>query len=112
MLDMFFKYKRLSAPEIAHKLHISQSTIYLHINALRLEGMIIPSDSNPKNQGAKVYYSVNPDYFKVFAWLAVDANEQAYNNISMGIDKYDLPRKRRKSKDGYYYNANDQYDED
>ena len=112
MLDMFFKYKKLCASEIAHKLHISQSTIYLHLNAMLVEEMIRFTDPSPKNNGEKVYYSINPDYFQVFARYAVDANQQAHNNISKGIDRYELPRKKRKARDGLTYNDNDEYNEE
>ena len=112
MLDMFFRYKRLCASEIAHELHISKSTIHLHLNAMLLEEMIGYADSDDKNRGERVYYAINSDYFKAFAGISANANKKAYDNISKGIDRYDLPRKRRKAKDGLIYNDNDEYDEE
>ena len=112
MLDMFLQYKRLCASEIADSLNITKSTIYVHLNSMLLEGMIRYTDADAKNNGERVYFSVNSDYFKVYAGLATDINEKAYNNISKGIDKYELPRKKRKARDGLIYNDNDEYNEE
>jgi len=110
MLDMFFKYKKLCAADFAHKLNLSQSAIYLHLNLMIYEGIIQHTDSKPKGHGERVFLSINPNYFEAFATLSLDFAQKAHDNISKGIDRYDRPRKKRKAKDGLIYK--DSYNED
>lgn len=110
ILDLFFKYKQLSVAEIMDSLKLARTTVYTHLNAMHMEGMI--KHIKEKNVGVRVYYSINPEYFKIFAELAIDANKKAHDNISKGIEKYDLPQKKRKARDGLIYNDNDEYDEE
>ena len=112
MLDMFLKYKRLCASEIADSVKVARTTIHQHLNYMRLEGMIKYTDSDTKSHGERVYFTINSEYFKVYAGLTADINQKASEISEKGIESYDLPRKKRKAKDGLIYNENDEYNEE
>jgi len=95
IMCMFLRYKRLCAADIAHELGISKSTVYLHINAIHAEEIIEFFNQEEKVNGERVFYTINPNYFKILAELVIETQQKA-DNIVAGIDEYDRSKKKRK----------------
>jgi len=98
ILDMFLTYKRLCAGDIAHKLQIAKSTVYLHLNVMISEEMVVYTEDSPRGHGERAFFSVNPDYFNAITTQVSDINLRASNIILKGIDKYERPKSKRNSK--------------
>ena len=100
VVELFSKYQTLCATDIAHYLNARKAAVYVHINALLSNDMIVYANPDKKNvKGVRIYFRANPEYFKV---IREDTRRLCYNLENVhhaGVEKYALPKRKKRSDD-------------
>ena len=98
IVRMFGKYKQLCAADIAHRLQVKKAAVYVHINALLANALIVrETPDKTVRRGMRVYYRANSEYFNAIDAEIREMCHELANVNHAGIDKYTLPRRKRRS---------------
>lgn len=103
IFDMFFEYDEICASDVVHNLHTSKTNAHAHLDSMLSQKLIYISST----QGRKYYYALNIEYMGcLYNKLGtLYKSIKPVKQIPLEERKrYDLPRKKRKTRDTYAEN--------
>lgn len=107
IFNMFFEYDEICASDIVHHLHTSKTNAHAHLDAMLSQKLIY----NSQVQGKRYYFALNTEYLNCLSnKINILAKTiKPVKQIPMEERKhYELPRKKRKTRDTYAENYSDE----